>query len=134
MERQTLDYQRDEHRIHLCAYHLAWTPKRKKAVLKGDVALRCHNIIQEKCEERGWQILKLTIKPDRVHLWLRTFPSDAPGEVIRQLKGITAHHLRQEFPDLLKLPSLWTKAYFCSTARSVPPEIIEKYITAQNKL
>jgi putative transposase len=108
--------------------------KTQKAVLKGDIALRCHNIIENKCDERGWEILKLSIKPDRVHLWLRTFPSDAPSEVIRQIKGVTAHHLRQEFPDLLKLPSLWTKAYFCSTARNVPQEIIDKYIAAQNNL
>lgn len=33
-----VEYQRDEHRVHLIIYHLVWTPKRRKAVLTGTVA------------------------------------------------------------------------------------------------
>ena len=33
-----MDYQRDEHRVHLIVYHLIWCPKRRKSVLVDDVA------------------------------------------------------------------------------------------------
>jgi len=33
-----------------------------------------------------------------------------------RLKGFTSRVLRQQFPHLLKLPSLWTRSYFCGTA------------------
>ncbi len=29
-----LDYQRDEHHVHLIVYHLIWCPKRRKKVRK----------------------------------------------------------------------------------------------------
>ena len=33
-----MEYQRDEHRVHLIVYHLIWCPKRRKPVLVGEVA------------------------------------------------------------------------------------------------
>ncbi|MFL5626524.1 MAG: hypothetical protein ACJ788_13120 [Ktedonobacteraceae bacterium] len=33
----TMDYQRDEHRVHLIVYHLIWCPKRRKAILTGSL-------------------------------------------------------------------------------------------------
>lgn len=48
-----------------------------------------------------------------------------------RLKGYTARVLRQEFPDLLKLPSLWTRSYFCATAGKVSSETIRRYIEQQ---
>jgi hypothetical protein len=35
---------------------------------------------------------------------------------MNRIKGRASHHLRQEFPELLKLPTLWTPSYFVSTA------------------
>lgn len=129
-----MEYQRDEHRIHLVVFHLIWTPKRRKKVLIGKVAARCKKIIESKCEEKGWKIIELAIDPDHIHLFVRVFPTDAASEVVRQIKGITSHHLRKEFSELLKLPSLWTRSYFVSTAGNVSSEIIKKYIAAQKGL
>lgn len=126
-----MEYQRDEHRIHLVVFHLIWTPKRRKRVLIGKVAVRCKEIIENKCEEKGWKIIELAIEPDQIHLFIRVFPTDAASEVVRQIKGITSRYLRKEFSELLKLPSLWTRSYFVSTAGNVSSEIIKKYIAAQ---
>jgi len=129
-----MEYLRDEHRVHLVVYHLVWTPKRRKPVLVGNVAQRCREIIEQKCEEKGWRILELAVQPDHVHLFVRVWPSDSAADVIKEIKGITAHHLRREFPQLLKLPSLWTRSYFAATAGNVSKEIIQKYIEAQKGL
>jgi len=129
-----MQYLRDEHRVHLVVYHLVWTPKRRKPVLVGNIAQRCREIIEQKCEEKGWQILELAVQPDHVHLFVRVWPSDSAADVIKEIKGITSHHLRKEFPQLLKLPSLWTRSYFAATAGNVSKEIIQKYIEAQKGL
>ncbi|MBF0223958.1 MAG: transposase [Desulfobacterales bacterium] len=34
---------------------------------------------------------------------------------VKRLKGVTSRYLRQEFPELLKLPSFWTNSYFVGT-------------------
>jgi putative transposase len=69
-----IDYQRDEHRIHLIVYHLVWTPKRRKAVLTGVIAKDCKALIEAKCAEQGWKILELAVQPDHVHLFVRAWP------------------------------------------------------------
>lgn len=126
-----MEYQRDEHRVHLIVYHLIWCPKRRKAVLAGHVAARCQELIETKCAERGWAIVALAIQPDHVHLFVRVWPSDSAAEVVKECKGITSFHLRKEFPVLLKLPSMWTRSYFASTAGNVSQETIQRYIDAQ---
>jgi putative transposase len=129
-----MEYLRDEHRVHLIIYHLVWTPKRRKPVLTGEVADRCKEIIENKCREKGWEILELAIQPDHIHLFVRVWPSDSPAYVVKEIKGATSNHLRKEFPHLLKLPSMWTRSYFSATAGNVSSETIKKYIEAQKGL
>jgi putative transposase len=129
-----MDYWRDEHRVHLIVYHLIWIPKRRKPVLVGEVVVDCERLIRQKCEEFGWHILELAIQPDHIHLFVRVFPTVAAAEVVRQCKGITSRQLRQKYPHLRKLPSLWTSSYFASTAGNVSQETIQKYIAAQKGL
>jgi len=48
-----------------------------------------------------------------------------------RIKGATSRYLRKEFPDLKKMPSMWTRSYFVSTAGNVSSETVQKYIAAQ---
>lgn len=130
-----MDYQRDEHRVHLIVYHLVWTPKRRKAILVGPVADDCRALIERKCEERGWAILQLAIQPDHIHLFVRAWPEVSASEIVKECKGLTSHELRAKYPDLKRrLPSLWTRSFFAATAGNVSQEAIEKYIAAQKGL
>jgi putative transposase len=61
-------------------------------------------------------------------------PQDSVSNVVKELKGITAHELRQKHTQLLKLPSMWTRSYFAATVGNVSAEIIQKYIAAQKGL
>jgi REP-associated tyrosine transposase len=125
------EYQRDEHRVHLIIYHLIWCPRRRKPVLVGPVAARCRALIEGKCAEHGWEILALAIEAEYIHLVVRVWPSDSAAEVVKECKGITSFHLRREFPQLLKLPSMWTRSYLASTAGTVSQPTIQRYIDAQ---
>jgi len=131
---QPVDYQRDEHRVHLIAYHLVWTPKRRKAVLVGEVATECRALLEAKCRERGWRIVDLAVKPDHIHLCVVAWPTTTAAEIVKECKGITAHGLRHKYKQLLKLPSLWTRSYFAATVGNVSQAVIEAYIAAQKGL
>jgi putative transposase len=126
-----MDYQRDEHRVHLIVYHLIWCPKRRKPVLTGKVATDCKALIESECAGHGWRIEQLAIQPDHVHLFVRVWPMDSAADVLKQVKGVTSHELRLKHPQLRKLPSLWTRSYFASTAGNVSQETIRRYIEAQ---
>jgi putative transposase len=129
---ETLEYQRDEHRVHLILYHLIWCPRRRKSILTGHLKDRFEELVTMKCQEKGWAIHTLAVQPDHIHLFVRVWPSDSAADVVKELKGITSFHLRQEFqPILSKLPSLWTRSYFASTSGAVSAQTIQTYIDAQ---
>ena len=43
-------------------------------------------------------------------------------------KGRSSRYLRQEFPHLLKLPTLWTHSYFYDTTGKISTAKIQEYI------
>jgi len=126
-----MEYQRDEHRVHLIVYHLIFCPKRRKKVLGGSIAEDCDRLIRQKCAEKGWEVIQLAIQLDHVHLFVRVFPTTSAAEVVKEVKGLTSHELREKHPVLKKLPSLWTRSYFAATAGNVSEETIRRYIEAQ---
>jgi len=129
-----MDYQHERHNVHLVVYHLIWCPKRRRKVLVGAVKERLEQLIREVASEHGWTILELAIQPDHVHVFLRGDPYTAPSDIARLIKGRSSRVLREEFPELLKLPSLWTQSFFVSTAGNVSHEIIQRYIERQSKV
>ena len=129
-----MDYQHERHNVHLVVYHLIWCPKRRRKVLVGAVKERLEQLIREVASEHGWTILELAIQPDHVHVFLRGDPYTAPSDIARLIKGRSSRVLREEFPELLKVPSLWTQSFFVSTAGNVSHEIIQRYIERQSKV
>lgn len=128
-----MEYQRDEHRVHLIVYHLIWCPKRRKRVLVGNVARDCRKLIEKKLAENGWTLVELAIEPDHVHLFVRVWPTTAAYEVVKACKGLTSHELRKKYRVLRRIPSLWTRSYFASTAGNVSAETVKRYIEAQKR-
>jgi putative transposase len=125
-----MEYQRDEHRVHLIVYHLIFCPKRRRKVLVKDVAKDCRTLIQEVCASQDWQILELAIQPDHIHLFVRVRPTDSAADVVNAVKGRTSHDLRDKYPHLLKLPSLWTRSYFASVTMP-SQDAINAFVAAQ---
>lgn len=122
-------YRRENHSVSLINYHFVWCPARRKKVLVGDVRKRLMALMHQKCDELSFEIIAMEIDSDHVHLFLGTAPDIAPSTVMHRLKGYTAKVLRSEFEHLTRLPSLWTRSYFVSTAGNVSRETVQKYIS-----
>jgi putative transposase len=124
-------YQHTNTAVFLLNYHFVFCPKRRRKVLIGKLKDRLETLLTEKAKELEWEIIALEIMPDHVHLFIGVDPQVAPNQIMHALKGYTSRILRQEFPHLLTLPSLWTRSYFVSTAGNVSSTTIEKYIATQ---
>jgi putative transposase len=125
------EYRHESNAVSLLNYHFVFIPKRRKKVLVGAVAERLQQVICEVCTENRWRIIAMEIMPDHVHLFLNAKPTDDPSTIIKRIKGRASHHLRKEFPELLKLPTLWTPSYFVSTAGNISTEAVKNYIAQQ---
>jgi putative transposase len=89
-----MDYQRQHHSVHLVVYHLIWCPKRRCQVLHGPVHDRLVAILHAVAEEHHWQIIRLAVQPDHVHLFLRATPSTLPTDIPRRIKVERARFAR----------------------------------------
>jgi putative transposase len=128
-----MDYAHEGHTVHLVVYHIIWCPKRRRKVLVGPIRNRLEQIIREVAVEHDWTVIELAIQPDHVHLFIRANPRTLPSDIPRLMKGRSSRYLRDEFLQLRKLPSLWTRSYFLSTAGNVSQETIRQYIERQSK-
>ena len=128
-----MEYEHDNHNVHLIVYHLIFCPKRRQNILVGPLRDRLQQITQEVATENKWKVIELAIQPDHVHLFIRSNPRTLPTDIARLIKGRSAHVLREEYPVLKRLPSLWTRSTFYSTAGNVSSETIRRYIERQSK-
>jgi putative transposase len=125
------EYRHKTSSISLIHYHLICCPKRRRRVLVNVLQVRLDVLIQEVAAELDCRVLALEIMPDHLCLFLSAPPTLAPNQIVRRIKGRSSRILRQEFPHLLRLLSLWTRSYFVSTAGNVSSQAIERYIVEQ---
>ncbi len=128
MRKNSRGYRHSSHCVGMATVHLCWIPKRRKPVLVGDIRNRLSAIINQIAVENKWFVRSLEIAPDHVHLLMEYDNNHSIAQVARAIKGRTSRLLRQEFPELLKLPSLWTKSYFYETTGKVSTAKIKEYI------
>ncbi|MCL0041444.1 IS200/IS605 family transposase [Dehalococcoidia bacterium] len=127
------EYQHKQTSVFLVNYHFVWCPKRRRKILVNKLAERLRELIQRKAGELGFQVLALEINPDHLHLFASCPLQLSPHQIVGRIKGYTSRILRQEFPFLKRMPSLWTRSYFVSTAENVSSEAIQRYIDAQSR-
>jgi len=99
--------------------------------LVGEVEKRLLELIQEIAQKLECEVLAVEIMPEHVHLFLNCPPTLAPDQIMFRIKGYSSRVLREEFPHLKRMPSMWTRSYFCSTAGNVSSATIERYIAEQ---
>lgn len=127
------EYRHEGNAVSLLNYHFVFIPKRRKKVLTGAIAERLQQIICDVCNENRWRIIAMEIMPDHVHLFINAKPTDNPSQIMNKIKGRASCFLRKEFPELLKLPTLWTPSYFVSTAGNICTETVKHYIAQQRQ-
>ena len=120
--------------VSLLNYHFVFCPRyRRKIFFIPRVEERFKELVNLKCKELKIEIIAVECDKDHVHLFLNSLPTLSPSDVMRQIKGYTGKILREEFIELSKMPSLWTRSYFVSTAGNVCSETIKKYVETQKK-
>jgi putative transposase len=126
-----MDQQNNAPAWHI-TYHFVWGPMRAKACLCGPVAQRLEELIRERAHDQEFQPVALVILPDRVYLAAEAPPTLAPHSIVCQVKAYTSRVLRDEFPELTRIPSLWTRAYLVVAGSNVDAqEVLRRFEAGQ---
>lgn len=125
-------YRRTQTTVSLINYHFVFCPRyRRKIFLIQNVEQRFKEIVKEICDELDIKIIAIECDKDHTHIFLNCLPTLSPVDIMQKIKGVSSKSLREEFEELNKMPSLWTRSYFVSTAGNVSSETIKKYVEEQ---
>ena len=126
------NYRHENTTVSMVNYHFVFCPRyRRKIFLIDGVEARFRELVLQICETNNIVILALECHLDHCHLFVNCPPKLSPADVMRLIKSNTTAKLRQEFEQLSKCPTIWTRSYFVSTAGNVSNETIRRYIETQ---
>ena len=123
---------RTSHAVYDAGYHLVWTPKYRKWILRGDIQQRVKGLFGEIAVHHDIEIDAMEVAADHVHLFVSFPPRYSISRVVGLFKSISASVLFREFPgiqDQLWGGEFWEDGYFVRTVGDdVTGEMIRKYI------
>lgn len=128
------DYQTGAHTAHRLRFHIVWIPKYRRRILRGALASRLQELIQQGAEVNRWLVHELAVQPDHVHLLIQIWPTDSVAEVVQKLKGGTSRKIREEYPELEEFlwgTSLWAEGYFADSVGAANRSVVAAYIRDQ---
>jgi putative transposase len=127
-------YATGAHTTHRLKYHLVWIPKYRKRVLRGPLARRLYELIEQCADMNQWTVEELNVQVDHVHLLIQLPPKEAVAHAMQLLKGGTSKVIRQELPELEEFlwgDSLWADGYFAESVGQVTEATLKAYIQNQ---
>ena len=118
--------------VYNLGYHLIWCTKYRRKVLSPKIELRLKELIRKKAEELEVEIVEMETMPNHIHIFVKSKPTYSPHFIVQQFKGYSSRILREEFAALRsRLPSLWTRSYFCESVGCISADTIIRYIENQ---
>lgn len=123
-------------KIHHLHYSFLWAVRRGRGVISGEVSRRFEELVRQVGEgELGCEVIEVSPSPggEYVSLTLLAPPSLSPDQIVFRLRRATAHTLKEEFPELRKMPSLWTRGYLAESEDGIAPQAIKEYLDEQKE-
>ena len=118
--------------IYNIGYHLIWCTKYRRKILSASIESTLKCLLTEKAESIDVYIETMEVMPDHVHLFVKSSPINSPHYIVQQFKGFSSRLLRKEFPEISRrLPTLWTRSYYCESVGHISEETIQRYIEDQ---
>ena len=128
------EYRKTQTTVSLINYHFIFCPRYRRKIFDiQNVEKRYKEVVKDICDELEINIIAIECDRDHTHMFLNCLPTLSPASIMQKIKGRSSKIIREEFKELSKMPSLWTRSYFVSTAGEVSSETIKKYVEEQKK-
>ena len=124
------------HSVSRLTGHIVWVTKYRYQILKGEVQIRCRELIKQICDSEDVRILKGVISKDHVHIHIEYSPSKSVSDLVKRLKGRTSRRLQEEFPELGKRywgRHFWAIGYGVWSTGNITDKMVEEYLEHHRK-
>lgn len=125
------EYRISSHTVTWLTAHIVWVTKYRYAVLRGDIQVRCRELIKQICDAEDVRILKGVVSKDHVHIHVEYRPSQSISELVKRLKGRTSRRLQEEYPALAKRywgKHFWAVGYGAWSTGNITDEMVQQYL------
>jgi len=93
----------------------------------------CATILHEIADDKGLEILDLTVQPDHVHLFVSSPPKHAPSLLANWFKGISSRKYNHRYADHDGEKIGWVRGYYAGTAGHVSSETVKNYTSVTRR-
>lgn len=129
------EYQRLNHSLWECKYHVVFIPKYRKKSLFGVLRKEIGPVFRQLARQYGCEILEGHIMNDHVHMLISIPPKISVSNAIGYIKGKSAIFVARKFRGKERNftgESFWARGYFVSTVGR-DEIVIREYIKNQEK-
>ena len=128
---------RSQHSVYQLSYHVVWTCKYRRRVLKPGVIEYLRRIFPKLLKSiPGVEIEQIGFDLDHVHFVMIIPPKYSISEVVGQLKSQSAQLVRRKYQWLEKVyfkeNVLWSTGYFVSSV-GINEHVIKRYVEFQGQ-
>ena len=119
------------HTVYDLKAHIVWITKYRYQVLKGEVQVRCREIIRQICDANDVRILKGVVSKEHIHMHVSYPAKQSISDLVKRLKGRSARILLDEFPVLKKRywgNHLWGVGYGVWSTGNITEEMVQEYL------
>ena len=125
------EFRKCSHTVSWLSVHIVWVTKYRYHVLKGDVQVRCRDLLVQICNSENVKILKGVVSKDHVHMHIEYPPSLSISNLVKRLKGRTSIMLQKEFPELGKKywgRHFWAIGFGAWSTGNITDEMVQEYL------
>ncbi len=99
-------------------YLVTWSTRGRRPVLRERHASALRELIQQTCDESGFNLLESAVAHEHVHVLIGLGPTQSVAGAVREIKGPTGLALMSQFPELrvwLRSNLVWDDRYAVET-------------------
>ena len=112
------DYNRLNHTIWDCKYHVVFIPKCRRKTLYEELRRHLGEVFRQLAGQKESRIEEGHLMPDHVHMMIAIPPKHAVSQVVGYIKGKSAIHLARVYGERKRNfvgQHFWARGYFVST-------------------
>ena len=129
------DYQRLQHTLGECKYHVVLIPKYRRKILFAARRKDLGPVFRELARHKACRVEEGHLRPDHVHLRLSIPPKYAVAAIVGYLKGKSAIHIARTYRGKERSftgENFWARGYFVSTV-GADERTVREYIRDQEQ-
>lgn len=111
--------------------HLVWGVKKREFLITDELQPALFYKMDEIADSKGYDIVEKNAMPDHVHLLVRLNPTHSISDIMKNIKGSTAHWINQQGLDDTKFE--WQDGYGAFTVSSFMVKKVISYIQNQQQ-